>query len=127
SRKMPWERVTEFKDQRRHDRSVLRAGEQILEALRADPDGIAVASLAFGSADVKAIAIARDANGPYVLPTRETIVDRRYPLARRTYAFVDVAPGKPMHPKARDLIRYALSRVEQADFSRECAYLSLSR
>src|SRR5207248_7716413 len=43
SRKMNWERITEYKDRPRHDGSVYRAAEQILDALRGDRFGIAVA------------------------------------------------------------------------------------
>jgi len=125
SRKMPWERITEFADKRRDDRSVQRAGEQIVAALRADRYGIAVSSFAFAAPDVKAIAIARDSDGPYVMPSRETIVARTYPLARRTYAFVDVGPGKSMDAKVREFIRYALSREGQADVARDGGYLPL--
>lgn len=125
SRKMHWERITEYKDKRRHDRSVYRAAEQALDALRADRFGIAVASLAFASPDMKAIALAREAGGPYVMATRETIVARTYPLARRTFAFVDVPPGKAMDPKVGEFLRYALSREGQADVERDGGYLPL--
>ena len=125
SRKMNWDRITEYKDRRRYDRSVYRAGEQILDALRGDRFGMAIASLRFASSDVKPIAIARDGRGPFVLPTRESVITRAYPLGRPTYAFVDVPPGKPMDPNAAEFLRYALSREGQADVERDRGYLPL--
>ena len=72
------------------------------------------------------MALAAESGGPFVLPTRESIIDRSYPLARRTYALIDRPPGRTIDPKVREFLRYALSREGQADVEREPGYLPLS-
>ncbi len=114
SRKMNWERITEYKDRRNHDRSVLRAGQQIVDAVGNDRYALGISGARFAIPQAKALALAEKEGGAYYLPTRETLVARSYPLARATYAFVDVPPGKPMDAKVREFLRYVLSREGQA-------------
>jgi len=126
SRKMNWERVTEYTDRRNHDRSITRAGEQIVEAVRTDRYALGVSGAGFATGGVKALALAETEGGPYTVPSRETVIAGTYPLGRRTYALVDVAPGQPMDPKVREFLSYALSREGQADVARDGGYLPLS-
>ena len=126
SRKMNWDRITEYKDARNHDRSVLRAGQQIARAVEDDRYALGISGARFATAGLKALALAEKEGGAYYLATRDTIVARTYPLARATYAFIDVPPGKPMEPKVREFLRYVLSREGQADVERDRGYLPLS-
>jgi len=75
---------------------------------------------------VKTLALAEKEGASYYAPTRETLVARTYPLARATYAFVDVPPGKPMDAKVREFLRYVLSREGQTDVGHDRGYLPLS-
>src|SRR5205809_916189 len=68
---------------------------------------------------------ASEEGGPYFAATRESIISREYPLARATYAFIDVPPGKPIDAKVREFLRYVLSREGQADVERDRGYLPL--
>jgi phosphate transport system substrate-binding protein len=126
SHKMNWERITEYKDERNHDRSILRAGQQIATAVEDDRYALGISGARFATARVKALAIAEKEGGAYYPATRETLVARSYPLARATYAFVDVAPGKAMDAKVKEFLRFALSREGQADIERDRGYLPLS-
>jgi phosphate transport system substrate-binding protein len=54
------------------------------------------------------------------------VVSRLYPLSRRTYAFLNQPPGKPMNPMMNEFIRYVLSREGQRDVARAHGYLPLS-
>lgn len=126
SRKLNWDHVQDFKDQWRADGSVNRASAQILAALRSDPCGLAISSLREATADVRLVSIAAQPGGPFVMPTRGTVQDFTYPLSRRTYAIVDHPPGKPLDPKVREFLSYALSREGQADVAHEGDYLPLS-
>ena len=104
SRKENWRAIREFRDIERPDGSIYEAGQQTMDALRADPDGLAVSGLQYAEADVKALPLAAKEGAAYVLPTRESLMDRSYPLARITYVFVSRRPGKPV----RDLVRQFL-------------------
>jgi phosphate transport system substrate-binding protein len=74
---------------------------------------------------VKPVALAGKPDGPYFLPTRDTIAAGTYPLARPTYVFADRPPGKQMDPKVDAFLRYLLSPEGQADAAREGDYLPL--
>jgi phosphate transport system substrate-binding protein len=125
SRKLNWDGLREFKDIRRPDGSVYRAGQQSIDALRRDRYGMAVSCLCFADPEVRDLALAAEAGGPFVRATRDNLVSRRYPLTRTTYAFVDQPPGNGMDPRAREFLRYIYSREGQADIGREGEYLPL--
>lgn len=127
SHKMNWDNLTEYRDRRRSDGTVYRSAEQIIDALRQDRYGMAISSLRFAHAEVKPIALAAHERGAYFQATRASLVARDYPLARRTYAFVDKPPGKPLDPKVKEFLRYVLSDEGQADVVRDHGYLPLNR
>jgi phosphate transport system substrate-binding protein len=126
SRKMNWERLQEFRDVKNPDGTIHRAAQQSIDALRADRFGMAVSSLEFAGPEVKALALAKAEGEISYRATRATVIERTYPLTRRTFAFVDVPPDKTMEPRVKEFLRYALSREGQADVARDDGYLPLS-
>jgi phosphate transport system substrate-binding protein len=116
---MNWEHLTEFKTP--------DAGRRILARLAADRFGLAVAG---GSDDsvpqAKALALARGAGEEYVRATRESLISRRYPLARAVYAYFKRRPCAPMDGRVGAFLRYVLSRERQQDISNGADYLPLS-
>ena len=125
SRKLVWDNFREFKNSRTSGGTALPASRQILAALREDPLGLAVATLRYADGGVKALPLAGDDQGPFVAATPETLVSRAYPLARRTYAFVDQPPGRPLDPKVKEFLHYVFSRQGQDDIRRDRGYLPL--
>jgi len=103
---------------------------RMLEALAKDRSGIAYAALAYRNPEVKALALADTASGPFVAPTRESVASRAYPLARSAYIYF--APDTPtgdrakVDAKIREFLRYVLSREGQEDVLREGDFLPLS-
>ncbi len=89
---------------------------QILEALAKDRYGIAIASLADRDPGCKAIAI----DG--ILPTREAVMSRRYPLYRPVSLVVRRAP---MPPLVSEYIAFLLSGEGQQIVAGEGSYLPL--
>ncbi len=83
-------------------------------ALAHDPAAIAYASLAAEDAGVKPLALAKSAGGPFVAPTAEEIVARRYPLARSVTIALNRAPGKEIANKTKEFLRFLLSAEGQA-------------
>jgi phosphate transport system substrate-binding protein len=100
-------------------------GKRILDALASDRFGIAVSNIRYANPNVRPLAIARRAGGPYYEATRETLISQDYPLTRIIPAFVDRAPGQPLDPKVREFLRYILSREGQQDIVRTTGYLPL--
>jgi len=115
SRKMNWTHLTEYPD-----------GARAVAALRHDRYGLAVATMHDAVPAVKPLALAAAAGGPYLLPTRENVRARVYPLTRHTYAFVNQRPGAPVDPAVKAFLDYILSDEGQADVARDQGYLPLS-
>ena len=126
SRRMNWEHFTELQDIRKPDGSVVTAAEQCAVALQADRYGLAVSTIRYATAGLKPLALAERVGEPFVLPTRETLTVRSYPLARPIFACVNQRPGQPLDPKLRDFLRYVLGREGRQVLARQDAYLPLS-
>lgn len=122
---LAWSRVREFDDARSVDGSMQPAAAFAAAALRRDPDGIAVSNAQYAGTGLKLVAIAARSSGPFVLPSRESIVAGTYPLARGAYAFIDRPPGKPLDPRVNEFLQYVLSPAGQADVRRTGGYLPL--
>ena len=117
--------LLDFGHIRRPDGSTYDGGQQILDALAADPSGIAISNLRYANPQVKPVAIAgRDGAACYAA-TKENLIAQTYPLTRIVPAFIDRPPGRPVDPKLREFLRYILSRDGQHDITRETAYLQL--
>lgn len=105
-----------------------RQGTEILaDALAADPYGISYASAQFirQNPQVKPVPLAFSAAGPYVDPTKANVQNRTYPLVESIYVYINKAPGKPLDPKVREFLRYALSREGQQAVAKDGGYLPL--
>lgn len=100
----------------------------LTNGLAKDPYGIAWTGIPHAAdvPQVKPLAIAAKAGGPYVFPTRDTVQNRTYPLTRSVYLFLNRAPGQPIKPQAREFMRYVLSRQGQEDVVRVGSYLPLT-
>lgn len=124
-RRMCWDRITEYGDQRRLDGTNAAAADRIGDGARDDPAALAIANAGQAADGLKLVAVA-DA-GPALLPTRASVAARSYPLARRAYAFVDRAPGKPLPPHILGFLRFALSGEGQRMLDEDKGYLPLDR
>src|ERR1019366_7821943 len=100
--------------------------QQTMDALKADPYGLAVSGLHYADGDVKPLALAGAEGAPYVYATRETVIDGTYPLARMTYAFVNQSPGQPVPPLVKEFLRFVYSDEGQRLISAEPGFLPLS-
>ena len=98
------------------------------DELAHDPYGVAwaVAPAAHGIPGIKAIALARDERGPYVMPSRASFADRSYPLVRNIYIYVNRAPQHAVEPRLAEFLRFILSRDGQAIVERDAGYLPLT-
>jgi phosphate transport system substrate-binding protein len=62
----------------------------------------------------------------YVMPTRESIQNRTYPLARSIYMFVQRASGTDLPAPVREFLDYVLSRQGQETVRASSVYLPLT-
>jgi phosphate transport system substrate-binding protein len=119
-----WDIVREFKDKTRGDGSVYPAAQQIVDALRRDPDGLAIATLTYANPEVKALPLA--GSGPAVHLTPEAVTATTYPLGRAVYIYINRAADKPVDPKVREFLSFVLSGEGQALVARQGDYLPLN-
>lgn len=94
-------------------------GQHMVDAMAKDPDAIGYAGLLYHNPDVKPLALASQAGGPFVMPTKESVLDHSYPLTRLITMFLDHPPGQPVDPKLKEFLRYVLSREAQEAVSRD--------
>ena len=88
-------------------------GQRMLDAMAGDPDSIGYAGLLYRNPEVRPVALAERAGEPYVVPSRESVMDHSYPLTRLVTMFFNRPPGKAVDPKLREFLRYVLSRQGQ--------------
>jgi phosphate transport system substrate-binding protein len=94
-------------------------GQRMLDAMAGDPDSIGYAGLLYRNPEVRPVALAERAGEPYVVPTRDSVMDHSYPLTRLVTMFCNRPPGKAVDPKLREFLRYVLSRQGQQAVLRE--------
>jgi phosphate transport system substrate-binding protein len=116
----------EFSHIYRPDGTIYDHGQQILDALAKDRYGIAVSNIRYAGPEVKPLTIGVLPSGPFYPVTKQTLIDRTYPLARVIPAVVDRTPGMPIDPKVKEFLRYLLSREGQQVVVRDGRYLPLS-
>ena len=119
-----WAVVREFKDITRPDGTVYAAGRQIVDALRKDPNGLAIATLGYAGAGVRILALSVDGNA--VLPSRESLSNGSYPLARGVYIDVNRKPDTPLDARVKEFLSFVLSDEGQELVRRQGDYLPLS-
>jgi phosphate transport system substrate-binding protein len=115
-----WDVVREFKDEKRGDGSVVPAAQQILDALRHDPQGLAVGTLEYAGPEVKVVPLGG------VNLTRASVVEETYPLRRAVYVYLNRAKDKPVDGKVAEFLRFVLSRDGQALVNGAGDYLPLN-
>jgi len=76
------------------DTLLLPSSEGIIAELRDNPNAIGYDGLGYVPTDgtIKVIAVAKDANSPYTLPSVETVNSKAYPIARDLYMYTGHVP-----------------------------------
>lgn len=84
---------------------------QMSADMAADPAGIGWNQMIFAAnnPDLKAVALAWDERGPYLLPTKESLANRTYPLNRDIYIYARV----PLDRTESEFLRFVLSAEGQ--------------
>lgn len=114
----------ELGDVKQPDGSLLDAGQRIVDAIGADPDAIGYSSLLYKNLDIRPVPIG-PSQGPFVLPSHETIADHTYPLTRTITAYIDRPPGKAADPRIAAFLLYILSAEGQQEVVEDGGYTAL--
>lgn len=100
--------------------------QRVVDALATDPDGIALTGAGYQNPNAKLVAIAANPGGPYVAPTKLSVADLRYPLARPVTFYINDGPKFRPSPAVVEFLRYILSRDGQEQVLREGDFLPLT-
>lgn len=101
--------------------------DQVIDHVKNDRDGIAYTRYHDGlSNEVKILALAKTAAGPYVKYSIDSLQDRSYPLWGDQSFWVSAKPGTKLDPKIYEFIRFVLSREGQEQVERDGKYLPLA-
>jgi len=126
SRHLHWNRLREVKaDPRRYPHALAAANRTILDMLARDRYGLAVASVGYAGASVKALALAPCATCVPVAASRASVASRHYPLARSVSAYFHRSSEQPIDQRVEAFLRYILSPSGQAALGNDAAYLPL--
>ena len=71
---------------------LLPSSEGIVSEIRDNPNAIGYDGLGYVTPDLKVIAVATDPNGPFILPSVETVNDGTYPIARDLFMYTAGPP-----------------------------------
>ncbi len=74
------------------DTLLMPSSEGISTEVRQNPNAIGYDGLGYVTSDQKVLAVARDANSPYVLPAIATVNDGSYPISRSLYMYTAGEP-----------------------------------
>ena len=74
------------------DTLLLPSSEGIISELRQNPNAIGYDGLGYVPSDLKVIAVAKNAQGAYVLPSIATVDNKSYPIARDLYMYTAGQP-----------------------------------
>ena len=118
-----WDIVHEYKDTT-HASHTTTAAQQIIAALKADPDGLAITSPDHAAPGLKAIPIVVHGNPIHL--TAASIIDGTYPLARPVFIYIEHPADKPVDPKVSAYLRFILSEEGQQIIAQHGDYLPLN-
>jgi phosphate transport system substrate-binding protein len=76
------------------DTLLLPSSEGIGAEVRQNPNAIGYDGLGYVTEDMKVVAVARDENSLYVLPSAETVNQGEYPIARDLYMYTNGQPNE---------------------------------
>ena len=87
---------------------------QIVKRVGEDIYGIGFSGQGFLTPQTRLVALAGNADGPYMIGTEEEVASGRYPLDRSVDLAIRRMPGEPLDPFIKEYVRLILSREGQA-------------
>ncbi|HEY0974816.1 MAG TPA: phosphate ABC transporter substrate-binding protein PstS family protein [Solimonas sp.] len=96
----------------------------VVQSVATTLTGIGYSGLGYRTAGVKLVKLARPGQAP-VMPSVESALDGRYPLARLLYVYVNKPPNRPLPRMEAEFLKLVLSREGQ-DLTRRDGYVPLT-
>ena len=91
----------------------------VVQGVASERAGIGYSGIGYRTADVRPVALAREAGGEFYEAVAENAYTGNYPLARFLYVYINARPGQELDPVRREFIKYMFSRQGQEDVVRD--------
>ncbi|MDZ4199837.1 MAG: PstS family phosphate ABC transporter substrate-binding protein, partial [Kiritimatiellia bacterium] len=91
----------------------------VVQGVASELAGIGYSGIGYRTADVRPVALSRDAGSPPFEAVAENAYNGNYPLARFLYVYINAAPGQELDPARREFVKYIFSRQGQEDVVRD--------
>jgi len=91
----------------------------VVQGVASERAGIGYSGIGYRTADVRPVALAREAGGEFYDAIAENAYTGNYPLARFLYVYINARPGQELDPVRREFIKYMFSRQGQEDVVRD--------
>jgi phosphate transport system substrate-binding protein len=85
----------------------------VVQSVTGSVNGIGYSGMGYKTSGVKAVPLAKKADGKYIEATPENALNGTYPLGRFLYIYVNKAPNKPLDPLTYEFVRMVLSKTGQ--------------
>jgi len=94
----------------------------VVQGVASDKYAIGYSGIGYKTADVKALALAKDDKTDNVEASPDNAYSGKYPLARVLFVYVNQKPGTKLDPLRLEFLRYLLSKQGQEDVVKDGYY-----
>jgi phosphate transport system substrate-binding protein len=94
----------------------------VVQSVARDKNGIGYSGIGYKTANVRAVALAIDADAEPIPAEPEYAYSGDYPLSRLLYIYVNYKPGSQLPPLQREFARYVYSKQGQQDVVKDGYY-----
>ncbi len=98
------------------DTLLMPSSEGIIEEVRQNPNAIGYDGLGYVTPHVKVVAVARSGDGPYVMPSADTVNDDSYPIARPLFMYTDADPSEHVQTYLNWILTEGQATVDDLGF-----------
>ena len=120
------ENLQAFANFKKPDGKTYLEGDQIVDHVRDDPNGIGYVRYHPNfPADVKILDLGATDAGPFVHYSMDALQDHSYPLWGGQSFWINIVPGQSIDPKVREFTRFVLSKQGQELLEKDGKYLPL--
>jgi len=85
----------------------------VVQSVSSSINGIGYSGIGYKTSGVRAVPLAKKPGQPFVEATSENAANKKYPLSRYLYVYVNKHPNKPLEPKVKEFIKLILSQQGQ--------------
>jgi len=85
----------------------------VVQSVSSSLNGIGYSGIGYKTSGVRAVPLSKKPGKPFVPATPENAVNKKYPLSRFLYVYVNKHPNRPLAPLEREFLKLVLSKVGQ--------------